>query len=128
MLSLKKDLFIDNKVHKGTMRRTPLRNKFIDSKIDADRLAYNRQLNCCVSLIKKKRLILLILKYVSQKAIKPFGEKWNPLFWKKVSLQKKTTLVEKTNALSYLEISSEIERVISDDRKIAKTFTTILWP
>ena len=75
MLSLKKDLFIDTKVHKGTMRRTPLRNKFIDSKIDADRLAYNRQLNCCVSLIKKKRLILLILKCVSQKAIKPFGEK-----------------------------------------------------
>ena len=75
MLPLKKDLFSDNKVHKGTIRRTLLRNKFIASKTDADRLAYNRQLNCCVSLIKKKRLILLILKYVSQKAIKPFGEK-----------------------------------------------------
>ena len=49
-----------------------------------------------------------------------------PSFLKKGKFTKKTTLVEKTNALSYLEISSEIERVISDDRKIAKTFTTIL--
>ena len=37
------------------MRRTRLRNKFIDSKTDADRIAYNKQRNYCVSLIRKEK-------------------------------------------------------------------------
>ena len=45
--------FINSKIHKEVMRRTRLRNKFIDSKTDADRIAYNKQRNYCVSLIRK---------------------------------------------------------------------------
>ena len=37
--------FINSKIHKEVMRRTRLRNKFIDSKTDADRRAYNKQRN-----------------------------------------------------------------------------------
>ena len=37
------------------MRRTRLRNKFVDSKTDADRIAYNKQRNYCVSLIQKEK-------------------------------------------------------------------------
>ena len=37
------------------MRRTGLRNKFIDSKTDADRIAYNKQRKYCVSLFFTKR-------------------------------------------------------------------------
>ena len=37
------------------MRRTSLKNKFIDSKTDVDRIAYNKQRNYCVSLIRKEK-------------------------------------------------------------------------
>ena len=47
--------FINSKIHKEVMRRTRLRNKFIDSKTDADRIAYNKQRNYCVSLIRKEK-------------------------------------------------------------------------
>ena len=45
--------FINSKILKEVMRRTRLRNKFIDSKTDAGRIAYNKQRNYCVSLIRK---------------------------------------------------------------------------
>ena len=51
--------FINSKIHKEAMRRTRLRNKFIDSKVDADRIAYNKQRNYCVSLIRKDERSLL---------------------------------------------------------------------
>ena len=35
--------------------RTYLRNKFIDSKTDADRRAHNKQRNYCVSLIREEK-------------------------------------------------------------------------
>ena len=47
--------FINSKIHKEVMRRTRLRNKFIDSKTDADRIAYSKQRNYCDSLIRKEK-------------------------------------------------------------------------
>ena len=48
------------------MRRTRLRNRFIDSKTDTDRITYKKQRYYCVSLIgKEKRPISIILKYVT---------------------------------------------------------------
>ena len=48
------------------MKRTHLRNKFIDSKPDADRIAYKKLRHYCVSVIgKEKRPISMILKYVT---------------------------------------------------------------
>ena len=37
--------FINFKIHKEVMKRTRLRNKFVDCKADADRIAYNKQHN-----------------------------------------------------------------------------------
>ena len=37
------------------MRRTRLRDKFIDSKTNANIIAYNKQRNYCVSLIQKEK-------------------------------------------------------------------------
>ena len=47
--------FINSKIHKEIMTRTRLRNKFIDSQIDADRIRYDKQRNYCVSLIRKEK-------------------------------------------------------------------------
>ena len=46
-----------------------------------------------------------------------------PLFSENAFLQTKITLAKKGNALSDPEISSEFEKVISDDRGIAETFS-----
>ena len=64
------------KMHKEVMRRTCLRNKFIDSKTDADRIAYSKQHGYCVSRYKQqKKSMTVILMYVMWWKIKPFREK-----------------------------------------------------
>ena len=56
--------FMNSKIHKEIMRMTRLRNKLIET--DADRIAYNKQRNYCVSLIRKeKKPITVILIYVT---------------------------------------------------------------
>ena len=58
--------FMNSKIHKEVMRRTRLRNKFIGSKTYASRIAYNKQRNYCVSLIRKeKKAYRRILIYVT---------------------------------------------------------------
>ena len=58
--------FMNSKTQKEEMRRAHLRNKFIDSKTDADRIAYNKQRNYRVSLIgQEKGPIKAILIYVT---------------------------------------------------------------
>ena len=115
--------FINSKIHKEVMRRTRLRNKFIDSKTDADRIAYNKQRNYCVSPIRKEKKAYysnLNIRDVTDN--KTFWRKVKPLFSEKVNLQTKILLVEKGNDLSDPEISSEVEKVISEDKEIAETF------
>ena len=115
--------FINSKIHKKAMRRTSLRNKFIDSKTDADRIAYNKQRNYCVSLIRKeKRAYYSYLNRCDVTDNKTFWRKVKPLFSEKVNLQTKILLAEKGNDLSDPEISSEVEKVISEDMEIAETF------
>ena len=115
--------FMNSKIHKEVMRRTRLRNKFIDSKTDADRIAYNKQRNYCVTLIRKEKKAYysnLNIRDVTDN--KTFWRKVKPLFSEKVNLQTKILLVEKGNDLSDPEISSEVEKVISEDKEIAETF------
>ena len=105
------------------MRRTRLRNKFMDSKTEADRIAYNKHCNYCVSLIRKEKKV-----YYSNLNIRDVTD--NNTFWRtlkllfseKVNLQTKSFLVEKGNDLSNPEISSEVEKVLSEDMEIAETF------
>ena len=94
----------------------------MDSKTDADRIAYNKQRNYCVSLIRKEKKA-----YYSNLNIRDVTD--NKTFWRKVklvsekvNLQTRLLLVEKGNDLSDPEISSEIEKVISEDMEIAETF------
>ena len=63
-----------------------------------------------------------IMDVTDVKDNKIFWRKVKPLFSDKVNLQIKISLVKKGNALSDPEISSEVDKVISDDREIAETF------
>ena len=47
--------FINKKINKEIMKRSRLRNKFLNTKNDIDRKAYNKQRNLCVSLIRSEK-------------------------------------------------------------------------
>ena len=47
--------FIDKTINRHIMKRSRLRNKFLNSKSDIDRKAYNAQRNLCVSLIRQAK-------------------------------------------------------------------------
>ena len=47
--------FINKKINKEIMKRSRLRNKFLNTKSDIDRKAYNKQRNLCVDLIRRKK-------------------------------------------------------------------------
>ena len=68
--------FINKKINKEIMKRSRLRNKFLNTKSDIDRKAYNRQRNLCVSLIrsKKKNFFSNYIRMTSQ-ITKPFGRR-----------------------------------------------------
>ena len=44
--------FINRKINKEIMKRSRLRNKFLNSKSNLDRRAYNKQRNICISFIR----------------------------------------------------------------------------
>ena len=111
-------LFINSKIHKEIMRRTCLR-----TNIYVDRIAYNKQRYYYVSLTWKEKRPITDLKIRDVTTIKQaFWRKVKPLFSEKANLQTKITPVEKGNTLSDSEISSEVGKVISGDREIAKIF------
>ena len=76
--------YMNSKIHKEIMRKTRLRNKFIDSKADVNRIAYNKQRNYCVSLIRKEKKACcsnLNIRDVTDN--KTFWRKVKPLFLRK---------------------------------------------
>ena len=85
-------------MYRKIMRRTRLRNKFIDSKTDADRIAYNKQRNYYVSVLQKQ-------KNGDVTENKTFWRKVKSLFSEKVNLQIKVLLVEKESDLRDLRES-----------------------
>ena len=53
--------FANITLDKVIIRGTRLRNKFVDSKADADSIVYKKQDNCCVSLIRKKKMPISVI-------------------------------------------------------------------
>ena len=47
--------FINKKINKEIMKSSRLRNKFLNTKSDIDRKAYNKQRNLCVRLIRSEK-------------------------------------------------------------------------
>ena len=64
------------------MKRSQLRNKFLNTKIDIDRKAYNKQRNLCVSLIRREKKN--IFDNISTSDDKTFWKTVKPLFSDKV--------------------------------------------
>ena len=51
--------FMNKKLSKEIMKRSRLRNKYLNTKSDIDRKAYNKQRNCVVSLLRNEKFFFL---------------------------------------------------------------------
>ena len=112
--------FIDKNINKHIMKRSRLRNKFLNTKSDIDRKAYNTQRNLCVSLISqaKKQFFSNLNTNVATEN-KTFWKTLKPSLTDKVKTKSKITLIEKKYNDSSTEPSEEIT---SDEEKVAEIF------
>ena len=88
--------FMNKKINKEIMRRSRLRNKFLNTKSDIDRKAYNKQRNLCVSLIRsEKNNFFSNINTSDITDNKTFWKTVKPFFTDKIKTKAKITLIEK---------------------------------
>ena len=93
--------FITKTLSKEIMKRSPLRNKLLNTKSDIDRKVYNKQRSYVVSLLRKEKK-----DFYGNLDISKVTD--NRVFWK-FKIRSKITLVED-------------DKILSQDAEIAKTF------
>ena len=102
--------YMSKKLGKEIMKRSPLRNKFLNTKSDLDRKVYNKQRNYVVSLLRKEKkefygnlnTSVLTEKKTVWKTVKPF-------------------LTEKSKKVSKIILTEE-QQIISQDKQTVKIF------
>ena len=78
------------------MKRLRLRDKFLNTKCDTDRKAYNKQRNLCVILIRsEKKNFFSNFNTSDIRANKTFSKTVKPLFIDKTKTKSKITLIKK---------------------------------
>ena len=98
---------------KSIMERTRLRNTFLKNPIVANKLAYTKQRNFCVSLLRKVKR-----EYFANVNEKNITDNRN--FWHTV----KPFLSEKNKSREKVTLLKN-EEIISNDVEVANTLTTI---
>ena len=114
--------FVNKKISKEIMKGSRLRNKFLHSKSDIDRKAYNKQHNICVTLIRQEKKNFYSnfnMRDVTDN--KMFWKKVRPLFTDKIQTKSKITLIEK-KVLKENGKVNEVEEIITNDKAIAEIF------
>ena len=102
--------FITKTLSKEIMKRSRLRNKFLNTKSDIDKKIYNKQRNYVVSLLRKAKKDFygnLDISKVTDNRV--FLKIVKPKISDKVKIRSKITLVED-------------DKILSQDAEIAKTF------
>ena len=115
--------FINKTINKEIMKRSRLRNKFLNTKSDIDRKAYNKQRNLCVSLIRREKKNFF--NNISTRDItdnKTFWKTVKPLFTDKIQTKSKITLIEKKVVSGVGQEQIVSEKVISEDQVVAEVF------
>ena len=102
--------YMNKKLSKEIMKRSRLRNKFLNTKSDLDRKAYNKQRNYVVSLMRKEKE-----QFYDNLNTSVLTE--NRTFWKTV----KPFLAEKSKKVSKITLIED-NQIISQDKQIAKIF------
>ena len=114
--------FINKTMNKEIMKRSRLRNKFLSTKSDIDRKAYNKQRNLCVSLIRQEKKNF---NNISTRDIidnKTFWKTVKPLFTDKIQTKSKITLIEKKVVSGIRQEQIVSQKVISEDQAVLDVF------
>ena len=115
--------FINKTINKEIMKRSRLRNKFLNTKSDIDRKAYNKQRNLCVSLIRwEKKNFFNNINTRDITNNKTFWKTVKPLFTDKIQTKSKITLIEKKVVFGVGQEKIVSEKVISEDQAVAEVF------
>ena len=92
--------FMNKRINKEIMKKSRLRNKFLNTKSDIDRRAYNKQRNICVtSISQQKKNFFSKLNTRDITDNKTFWRNVKPLFTEKVQTKSKITLIEKKGSV-----------------------------
>ena len=114
--------FINKKINKEIMKRSQFRNKFLNTKSDIDRKAYNKQCNLCVNLIGREKKNFFNNISTCDITDKTFWRTVKPLFTDKVQTKSKITFIEKKVASREGQELGVSEKVISGDQGVAEIF------
>ena len=107
------------------MKKSRLRNKFLNTKSDIDRKACNKQRGICVTLIRQvKKNFYGKLKTRDITENKTFWKKVKSFFIDKIQTKYKITLTEIKIVTSEGEKVIESEEIISEHKAIAEVFNT----
>ena len=89
-------LFINKTINKEIMKRSRIRNKFLNTKSNIDRKAYKKQRNLCVSLIRREKKNFfnnICTRDITDN--KTFWKTVKHLFTDKIQTKSKITLIQK---------------------------------
>ena len=115
--------FINKKINKEIMKRSRLRNKFLNTKSDIDRKAYNKQRNLCVSLIRReKKNFFSNINTSDITDNKTFWKTVKPFFTDKIKTKPKITLIEKKIVSQEGQEEIVSEKIITEDQAVAEVF------
>ena len=105
------------------MKRSRLRNKFLNTKSDIDRKAYNKQRNLCVSLIRsEKKNFFSNINTCDITDNKTFWKTVKPFFTDKIKTKSKITLIEKKVVSQEGQEEIVSEKIITEDQAVAEVF------
>ena len=100
-----------------------LRNKFLNTKSDIDRKAYNKQRNLHASLIKsEKKNFFSNINKSDITDNKTFWRTVKPFFTEKIKTKSKITLIEKKIVSQEGQEEIVSEKIITEDQAIAEVF------
>ena len=113
---------MNKKINNEIIKRSRLRNKFLNTKSDTDREAYNKQRNLSVSLIRREKKNFFRNINKSDTADNKTFSKTMKRFLQIKKRKSKITLIEKK--VIYQESQEEIvsEKIISKDKAVAEVF------
>ena len=107
---------MNKKINKEIIKRSRLRNKFLNTKRDIDRKTYNKKRNLCVSLIRsEKKNLFSNINTSDITDNKTFWKTVKPFFTDKIKTKSKITLIEK-------KCLEEAQEEITEDQVVAEVF------
>ena len=119
-------LSLNKRINKEIMKRSRLRNKFLNTKSNIDRKAYNnnKQRNIFVSLIRsEKKNFFRNINISDITDNKTFWETVKPFFTNKIKTKSKITPIQKTIVSQNGQEEIVSGKIITEDQSVAEAFS-----